>query len=82
MSIVGSGGEIKLTGNEMRNIFGLKSTLFDVSINGDAIVIIGYGWGHGVGMSQNGAQNLAEHEYSYDKILAHYYKDTKIKRLY
>lgn len=82
LSIVGSGGEIKLTGNEMRNIFGLKSTLFDVGINGEAIVITGYGWGHGVGMSQNGAQAFAEHGHSYDKILAHYYKDTKIKRLY
>ena len=82
LSVVGSGGEIKLTGNEMRNIFGLKSTLFDAGINDEAIVITGYGWGHGVGMSQYGAQNFAEHGYSYDKILNHYYKDTEIKRLY
>ena len=82
LSIVGSGGEIKLTGSDMRNIFGLKSTLFDVGINSEAIVISGYGWGHGVGMSQNGAQNFAEHGYSYDKILTHYYKGTEIKRLY
>ena len=82
LSIIGSGGEVKLTGNEMRNIFNLKSTLFDVGISGDAIVITGYGWGHGVGMSQNGAQALAEHEHTYDKILTHYYKDTEIKRLY
>ena len=82
LSVIGSGGELKLTGSDMRNIFGLKSTLFDVGINGEAIVISGYGWGHGVGMSQNGAQTFAEHDYSYDKILTHYYKGTNIKRLY
>lgn len=82
LTIVGSNDEIKLTGSEVRSIFGLKSTLFDVSINGDSFKFTGYGWGHGVGMSQYGALNLAEHKYSFDKILAYYYKGTEIKRLY
>ncbi len=82
LTIVGSSDEIKLSGSELRKIFGLKSTLFDVSISGNHLKFIGYGWGHGVGMSQHGAQTLAENKYSYEKILAHYYKGTEIKRLY
>ncbi|MDX6411487.1 MAG: stage sporulation protein, partial [Gaiellaceae bacterium] len=35
-------------------------------------VVTGHGWGHGVGMSQWGAEGLAEHGWSYDIILAHY----------
>ena len=82
LTIVGSAAQITLTGNEMRSIFGLKSSLFDVSLSGDEVIIKGYGWGHGVGMSQYGAQNFAENGYTYDKILAHYYKGTTLKRLY
>ena len=65
----------------MRSIFGLKSTLFDISISKNQVTITGYGWGHGVGMSQWGAKAYAE-KMSYDKILSHYYKNTKLKKLY
>ena len=82
ITIIGTAGEIKLTGSEMRSIFGLKSTLFDVGINGEAFKISGYGWGHGVGLSQYGAKEFADHGYTYDKILAHYYKGTTLNRLY
>ena len=82
LTLIGTKGEIKLTGNEMRSIFNLKSTMFDIFINNDEVVIKGYGYGHGVGMSQYGANAFAEHSYSYDKILYHYYKGTDLKRLY
>ena len=82
LTIIGSAAQVKLTGNEMRSIFALKSTLFDIAINGDDVVINGYGWGHGVGLSQYGAQDFAEKGYTYDQILAHYYKGATLKQLY
>ena len=41
-------------------------------------VITGHGWGHGVGMSQWGAYGYAQHGFTYDKILAHYYPGTEL----
>ncbi|MBF4781764.1 stage II sporulation protein D, partial [Clostridioides difficile] len=40
------------------------------------------GYGHGVGMSQWGAEGMAEEGYKYYDILSHYYTDTKIKDIY
>jgi SpoIID/LytB domain protein len=42
------------------------------------LVVSGAGWGHGVGMSQQGALGYAEHGYSYAQILAHYYSGTAL----
>ena len=44
--------------------------------------IIGAGWGHGVGLCQIGAAVMGENGYTYDAILAHYYKDAIIEKLY
>jgi stage II sporulation protein D len=41
-------------------------------------VITGRGWGHGVGMAQWGAYGYAKHGFTYDRILAHYYRGTKL----
>jgi SpoIID/LytB domain protein len=46
------------------------------------LTIHGAGFGHGVGMCQMGAYMMALHGYNYRQILAHYYKDVKIRRLY
>ena len=43
-----------------------------------AIVLSGHGWGHGLGMSQWGANGFAQHGWTYDRILAHYYRSTKL----
>ena len=43
-------------------------------------VITGRGWGHGVGMSQWGANGFARRGTSYDRILTHYYRGTSIER--
>lgn len=43
-------------------------------------VVRGHGWGHGVGMSQWGARGLAEHGWSWRRILAHYYPGTRLSR--
>ena len=45
-------------------------------------VIIGAGWGHGVGLCQIGAAVMGEEGYSYDQILLHYYQGADIKQLY
>ena len=43
-------------------------------------VISGHGWGHAVGMGQWGAYGYAQHGFTYDKILAHYYPGTSSRR--
>jgi SpoIID/LytB domain protein len=48
---------------------------------GQTLVIKGAGYGHGVGMSQEGALGYAEHGYSYQAILAHYYTGTALGRV-
>ena len=79
---VGSKNNVQLKGTELRSKFSLPSTLFDIKISGNKIIFEGYGFGHGVGMSQNGANAYAKHGWNYKKILAHYYHDTILKKLY
>lgn len=80
--IVGTKKTVTITGNDLRRKFSLPSTLFDMTIDGDEIIFTGYGRGHGVGMSQVGAKDYAKTGWSYEKILAHYYSGTKLKKLY
>jgi stage II sporulation protein D len=65
-----------LTGTQLRQALGLRSTLFSISIQGDTIRIDGRGFGHGIGMSQWGARGLALQGYNYSQILSHYYQGT------
>lgn len=69
---------VKFTGIEVFNKISLKSTDFTITINGDNVVIKTLGFGHSVGMSQYGAQGMANEGYNYQDILTHYYKNTKI----
>jgi SpoIID/LytB domain protein len=48
--------------------------------SGALFLFSGHGWGHGVGMSQYGAYGYAQHGWTYDRILAHYYPGTKLGR--
>ncbi len=60
----------------------LKSTLFKVSRQSDgSFQFIGQGWGHGLGLCQQGAIYLAEHDYLYQDILKHYYTGISIAQL-
>ena len=45
---------------------------------GTKLVLTGHGWGHGVGMSQWGAYGYARRGWSWQRIVAHYYEDTKV----
>lgn len=51
----------------------LKSSAFDVTVDGGRIVLNGWGWGHGVGLCQIGAAVMASEGYGYKEILSHYY---------
>lgn len=54
----------------------LQSTLFYLSEEADRITVVGGGWGHGVGLCQQGAAGRAEAGQSYPEIIAHYYPGT------
>ena len=66
-------GGKEFTGVNVRMLLGLRSSDFTVSENGSNIVFTTKGWGHGVGMSQYGANEMAKAGYNYSQILKHYY---------
>ena len=67
----------EFTGSEIRSLFSLRSVNFELEIK-DSVLFTVKGYGHGVGMSQFGAQQMALSGYSYKDILAHYYTGTEI----
>lgn len=106
---VGDKKTITLTGDTIKKIFGLKSTLFDFYVNvnapatadsfknpkayhtfkkpTDTVSIRGYGWGHGLGLSQWGAEGMAAKAPAsakdyYKTILMHYYTGVTIDKAY
>lgn len=70
-----------LNGTDVRRLLGLKSTNFSVEVMGDKIVFKVKGYGHGVGMSQCGANVLARKGFSYKEILKYYYKGVEIETI-
>ncbi|WP_366247780.1 stage II sporulation protein D [Terribacillus aidingensis] len=77
---VAIGGK-QFTGREIREKLGLKSTDFTLSMKDDHLIFQTKGYGHGVGMSQYGANGMAAEGKSYKDILTYYYKDTEINKL-
>ena len=75
----------KITGRAFREVimeYNIRSSSFDVTYDAakDEFVFTTYGYGHGVGMSQHGANILAtQHGYSYEDILKFYYQGTEIR---
>ena len=67
------------TGIEIRKLLNLRSTDFNIELNESNIIIRTKGYGHGVGMSQYGANELANIGYNYIDILKYYYKDVEIE---
>ena len=72
-------GEATIKGKEFRKIFGLNSANFTLEVLDDNIKIKCLGYGHGVGMSQWGANVMAKEGSKYDEILEHYFKGSKIE---
>ena len=71
-------GKTAITGKQARNLFGLRSTMFTITWSEDGIVFHVKGYGHGVGLSQNGANGMAKHGSDYREILLHYYTGVTI----
>ncbi len=94
MRIVGDAGTRTMTGDALRNALGLKSTKFTVlsdyaaastkgqgQANPTTFKINGGGYGHGLGLSQWGAHNLAQKGTGYQQIVLHYYKNTILAKI-
>ncbi len=82
----GSKGNKTVTGAQIQKLYGLSSTLFDIAVKGKNVVITGYGAGHGLGLSQWGAEAFAEQYKNkkgcYKDILAHYFTGAKLEKEY
>lgn len=72
-------GNLELSGVEMRTLFGLRSANFKVTIEGEDLHFEVIGYGHGVGMSQTGADSLAKQGKNYEEIIHHFYTGVEIQ---
>lgn len=83
----GSVKEIKIgtevvKGRQVRSALNLNSSDFEIKVSEGEVNIITRGYGHGVGMSQWGANGMANKGYHYDEILKHYFKGVNIEKKY
>ena len=72
-------GNAQLAGARVRQLFGLRSAAFAVTYADGTFTFAVKGYGHGVGMSQYGADYLARQGYSYEEILKYYYTDVTVE---
>lgn len=72
-------GGVTVRGVELRQLYGLRSAAFEMEVQGDSIVFFVTGYGHGVGMSQYGANEMAEQGAGWREILMHYYTGIDIE---
>ena len=70
----------ELSANYICSKLSLNSTYFDIFQDGEKIILKNKGYGHGVGMSQYGAEGMARAGYTYDQILKYYYQNIEIKK--
>ena len=73
-------GSTELTGALVRNALELRSSNFKIDIEDGKYKFTVYGYGHGVGLSQNGANYMAKQGLSFKEILTHYYTGCKIEK--
>lgn len=71
-------GNHEISGVEARTLFGLKSTNFEISRDGNNIKFSVKGYGHGVGMSQTGADSMAKNGSRAEEIIKHFYTGVEI----
>lgn len=90
MKVTGDAGTRTISGGALRDALGLRSTLFTAiavpgagnkSNEGRTFQITGRGFGHGLGLSQWGAYNLAQRGMNYQQIVLHYYKGTSLAKI-
>lgn len=70
----------EFTGSEVCKKLSLRSTYFEIIREDSKIIVKNKGYGHGVGMSQYGANGMAKEGYNYQDILKHYYTGIEIKK--
>ena len=70
-----------MKGTDFRYELNLRSTNIEIEQENNKVLITSKGFGHGVGLSQYGAQELALKGYKYDEILKHYYQGTEFKKI-
>lgn len=71
-------GNKQMSGVEVRTLFGLKSANFQIVITAETVKFSVVGYGHGVGMSQTGADAMAKTGASYKDIINHFYAGIEI----
>lgn len=71
-------GEKSVAASKIREEFALRSLCFDIEYSGENFVFTCYGYGHGAGMSQYGADYMARQGFSWQEILQHYYPGTAL----
>lgn len=73
--------DIIISAEKLRTLIGLKSTNFDICLNNEKVIFNVLGYGHGVGMSQVGADTYANKGMNYESIIKHYYCGVDITKL-
>ncbi|MFD3271444.1 stage II sporulation protein D [Paenibacillus dendritiformis] len=73
-------GSKRFSGRDIREKLNLRSSAFDWERDGDKLRITTYGYGHGVGMSQYGAQGMAKQGAAAERILTYYYTGVKLDK--
>ena len=71
----------KMTGNDVEYKLKLRSSFFTIKQDGTKVIVTTKGYGHGVGMSQYGAEAMARRGYTYDEIVKYYYQGVEIKKI-
>jgi stage II sporulation protein D len=74
-------GDFSLPLSKVRDDLGLRSTFFSVTVDGDSVLLKGRGYGHGVGLCQEGAMVMASKGFTYKQIIAFYYSGVTIRRV-
>ncbi len=74
-------GGVTFSGTELRSLFSLRSTQFEVEVEGETVTFHTLGYGHRVGLSQYGAEAMAEQGADYSEILKHYYTGVELTDL-
>lgn len=81
MKVIGDSGQRTIGGDQIQRLLGLKSTRFSIQKANGVFRVYGKGFGHGVGMSQWGAHNLARSGANYQQMLYHYYQNASLAKL-
>ena len=71
----------EINGRDFAQKLGIRSNYFEITQNDKKVTITTKGYGHGVGLSQYGANGMAKEGYNYKEILKHYYEGTEIKKI-